>query len=171
MITKREIAAVHVYAGLAGLNRAEYLAILQRAAGVKTSKALNQDKFERVMAALEAALWYRVAEGIVADPRLQPGNSGMRTHYWRDRLPDRGTCNSRLRWQLEQTWTKLVLMLPPEDRHEGYLAAIIAHAGAIPTDGWLQAGAIVWDRVPYRAAYLAVNALNDRLHHAALHPC
>ncbi len=167
MITRREIAAIHVYAGLAGLDDGDYRALLHHAAGVTSSKALDQDGFERVMASLEATLWCRVEEGMVPDPRQNPKHAHLQVDHWRRRRPEKGVCNSRLRWKLERIWRELCPLLDPWDRSEGYLAAIIAHAGGIERDGWYVDGLIQWDRLPYRAAYLAVNALRDRLGYAS----
>lgn len=167
MTSTREKALVHIYADLAGLTRQEYRAILHNTAGVATSKNLDQDGFERVMSVLEASLWNRVAEGVVADPRTDPRHARMNPTYWRSRTPGKGTCNSRLRWKLDRIWDLLAPMLPEEERNEGYLAAIIANAGGIEREGWFDGYRIQWERVPYRAAYLAVNALNDRLRYAA----
>ena len=170
-IDQRQKILIHEYQRLAGLTRGEYCELLASRCGVRSSVDLDQAGFERAMAALEAALWYRVQEGIVPDPRGLPKHRAMRPDYWRSRATGKGMANSRLRWRIEQLWAGLSEYLPEEDVNAHYLAGIIAHAAAVQASELLDGDDIAWHRVPAHAANLAIEALKDRLKYAvrALH--
>ncbi len=160
LIDRKQVIVIQKYRRWAELDELAYRDLLERAAGVRSSKLLDQGNFDRVMAWLEALLWDRVDAQLIAAPR------GLLRTYWRDKLPAAGMINSRLRWKLERWWGLLVDYLPADERNETYLAGIIRKAACKPLEGLLQDGCLQWEQIPHHAALFALEAIKDRLRHA-----
>ena len=159
-IHRSQVITIQKYKRWARLDDATYRDLLQRAAGVNSSKFLNQRQFDVVMSWLEALLWDRVDAGLV------PAPAGMVRDYWRNKAPDSGMINSRMRWKLNNLWALLTDYLPTEERTEAYLAGICEKACGRELAGLLHEGCIQWERLPQSAALLALEAMKDRLKHA-----
>lgn len=164
-LDRKQLYWIHQYKRWAGLTDPEYRGLLTRAAGVRSAADLDNRGFDRVMPALESALWHRVDEGLVPEPEH---DGRLARDYWRRRAPAKGMCNTRLRWEVLQFWAQLVEMLPPDSRHDRYLAGILAKSAGSGDGADLldPSGSIAWERVPSRSAWLTVEALKDRIAHA-----
>ena len=178
MITRREIALVHVYAKLAALPDTERRQLMLRVAGVYSSRQLDQAGFEAVMAELESVLWTRVDAGLVHDPRtctrcraplrrLKGGHGACPEacerrkvyawdpRYWRRKLPADGAANSRQQRKIRQLWTLLQDYLPPDERNDAYLAGLIRKAS--------RDSSAALDALTAAQAHRVIEALKDRL--------
>ena len=160
IINRKQIVTIQKYKRWAQLDDPTYRDLLDRAAGVRSSKLLDQVSFERTMGWLETLLFDRVDAGIVAAP------AGVIRTYWRDKLPTEGMINSRLRYTMERWWTLLVDYLPEDERNETYLAGIIRKAAGKALAGILHEGCLQWEQVPKYAGLLCLEAIKDRLRHA-----
>ena len=160
IINRKQIVTIQKYKRWAQLDDPTYRDLLDRAAGVRSSKLLDQVSFERTMGWLETLLFDRVDAGIVAAP------SGVIRTYWRDKLPTEGMINSRLRYTMERWWGLLADYLPQEERNETYLAGIIRKAAGKALADILHEGCLQWERVPKYAGLLCLEAIKDRLRHA-----
>lgn len=152
MITDREKGLTHVYTKLAGMTTDERRRVMLRFAGCYSSKQLDQERFERIMAVFEHVLWTRVSRGQAPDPRcctvcgrpLKPVGHGKGAcpegcqtrkvyawapRHWRRRLPAKNQANTRLLWKLKRYWQLLREFLPEEKRNDHYLAGIICKSG------------------------------------------
>ena len=128
IINRKQIVTIQKYKRWAQLDDPTYRDLLDRAAGVRSSKLLDQGNFDRVMAWLEALLFDSVGAGIVAAP------TGVIRTYWRDKLPTEGMINSRLRYTMERWWTLLVDYLPEEQLLE--VKNLPEFAGILSLDKW-----------------------------------
>jgi hypothetical protein len=116
---------LHEYRRLAKLPDDEYRKLLFQVTGYSTSKdgRLTQADYDYFMAALEAALEYRVAEGFCPPP---PDKIEM--HYWRKRLAENKEAGKRLLHKVYELWAELKTALPAEKQNIGYLHGIAAQA-------------------------------------------
>jgi hypothetical protein len=86
MLTTKQLRVIHVMRKDADLNDAQYRTVLRSVAGVSSSKDLDQEGFERTMAAME---------GYGGDDRCGT--------YWRDRQAAReGLCGERAFFKIRQ---------------------------------------------------------------------
>lgn len=157
--TRHQIITVQKYRRWAELPDCDYRGLLEEIGGARSSKdrGLTNWHFDRVMAAIESKLAYRVEEGFVEAP------AGVKLSYWRTRLPADGEANSRQMHKVWSLWELLRPHLPEADRTTKYLAAIAAKA----------CGYHVKDVFDLKAwqAHLLTEALKDRLQYALSHDC
>jgi hypothetical protein len=116
---------LHEYRRLAKLPDDEYRKLLFQVTGHSTSKdgRLTQADYDYFMAALEAALEYRVAEGFCPPP---PDKINL--HYWRRRLAENKEAGKRLLHKVYELWAELKTALPAKKRNICYLHGIAAQA-------------------------------------------
>lgn len=164
--TNRQKAILHIYLGAAAIPHAEYVEILGRATGKRSSRDLDQGGFDSAMAAIEAVLWQRVELGRIPDPRDNPGWKYTNPVYWRNKVPLAGNANSRTVYKVKELWKLLRDYLPDGCRDPYYLASIIHKAAGRKIAGLVADGRIHWDRLTADAGRLAVEALKDRLAHS-----
>ncbi|MCX7009662.1 MAG: DUF1018 domain-containing protein [Kiritimatiellaeota bacterium] len=159
-INRGQVITVQKYKRWAKLDEPTYRDLLDRAAGVGSSKFLSQRQFDTVMSWIEALLWDRVDAGAV------PAPAGVQRFYWRHKAPASGMMNSRLRWKMERWWGMLADYLPEAERNADYLAGIIRKACGHPLETIVHEGCMQWEQIPQSAAVLALEAIKDRLRHA-----
>lgn len=123
---------LHIYKAAAEISDVAYRNILAEHAGVKSSADpdMTQSGFERVMAALEALLFLRVANGEVENPLGGRYAKIQSEDYWRKKLPRAGMINSRQRHRIDELWRELKESLPPEAATSDYLYGIVRRAAA-----------------------------------------
>lgn len=170
MLKNGEYAVIHTYSRLAGLTRLEYEDVVERCSGRRSSTKITHAQCDRLLASLEAILFQRYDEGLVrAD--LVPKVARMKRYHYRDRLPKTGMINSRLRFHIERLWNLMIDYLPPEDRHDVYLAAIMHVASGVDMHQIVGSDRkIIWSSVPTETARLTIEALKDRLKYAIQEP-
>lgn len=165
-VSNRQKAILHIYLAAAKIPHAEYVEILHRATGKRSSRDLDQSGFDHAMAAVEAVLWQRIELGRVPDPRDSGGWKYNNPVYWRDKVPVAGNANGRTVYKVKELWALLADYMPEGCRDAYYLASIIHKAAGRKVHGLVSEGAIRWDRLTADAGRLAVEALKDRLAHA-----
>jgi len=165
MPTPRQFGIIHKYAKAARLDEASYRSLLKEATGRPSSKGMTNAQFDLAMAAIEGALFARVAAGKCPDPDWIPNE-----YHWRQRLPAAGYANTRLIHRLRELWALLCDYLPDADRCDAYLAGIIRQATGREHHAPLVDGRLTWTAIPSTSASLAITALQDRLLHAVKVP-
>jgi len=150
--TNAQKGRVKQYQGYCEMTDIDYRALLIKFTGCSSSKhqSLTQWHFDHVMAAIEAVLDYRVAEGFVNAPY------GKDLGYWRNRLPKEGFANSRQVHEINDWWYKLQPYLEPDQRTIDYRNGIISGACRCRFNDALS-GLHSWQ------AGLAIEAFKDRL--------
>ncbi len=149
-----QIARVRRYQELAGLDGQELRVMLREVSGQmhEGSPKLDQHHFERLMVRLEMRVADRVAQGDASWP------AGYQPCYWRRRCGDRSAMSSRQRHEIAARWDALRDLLPPEDRSEQYLLAVVRHATGARAES-------IWQLAAWQASNL-IDALGDRIHYA-----
>ena len=162
MITRSEKKLIHIYAHAAGITEREYRALLVEASGKESSADMefNHADADRVLAALEALLFDRVARAVVQDPR---GRSPWikDEYHFRKKASGPGAATSRQRWKIDALWSQLCDFLRPGDQRLDYLSRIIAKSVGRPTP---------LDLLTTSQAAAVIEALQDRLRHAIQSP-
>lgn len=165
MPTPRQFGIIHKYAKAARLDEASYRSLLKETTGRPSSKGMTNAQFDLAMAAIEGALFARVAAGKCPDPDWIQNE-----YHWRQRVPAAGFANTRLLHRLRELWALLCDYLPASDRCDAYLAGIIRQSTGREIHNLLQEGRLSWTAIPASAASLAITALQDRLQHAVKVP-
>jgi hypothetical protein len=116
---------VHEYRRLAKMPDDEYRKLLHQVTGYSTSKDghLTQADYDYFMAALEAALEYRIAEGFCPPPSAK-----IEMLYWRKRLAENKEAGKRLLHKAYDLWAELKSALPAEKQNISYLHGIASQA-------------------------------------------
>lgn len=154
MISTKEKALIHIYADAAGLQEAEYRALLRDNTGHNSCAAQTFSHYhcDIILAVLEAVLFDRVAESLVSDPR---GSSRYirDEFYFRSRLQNAGKINARQFRLIQQLWNQLSEFLEDGRSQYDYLTAITVQAigKAIPLQN-----------LSSTQAGMVINALRDR---------
>jgi hypothetical protein len=109
-MTPDQIKLIHVAAGKARLNRAQYEMMLRNVAGVESCKELTNAQFEDCMAVLE--------------------DEGFEGHYWRDKVAARaggGRATERMIWKITELHAQYEELRGDGDPHYE-LSGLVARA-------------------------------------------
>jgi len=158
LIGNKQKAIIHVYLQKIGMDRDSYEDLLHGCAGVVSSKELNRDQFQILMAELE-----KIAYSMNPLPNgLKPQGTFTKPESYGDLGPSAAQVKFILK-----LWKLLLDYLPEDDRNHHYLARIInkTHAQAKPVR-LTQADTIDWCSLGKASASKTIDALKDRLKYA-----
>lgn len=157
MLTNKQKGIIHIYKNAAQLEDEIYRNLLMRVAQVKSSaaKSFTNAQFDELMRRLETILHYRVLNDMVPMPCRTKIQS---LTYWRDRCPNRNAATTRQFKEIQELWSELLPMLPPENQNAQYLLAITGHA--------INQQVNQITELKLMQANMLIEALKDRLHYA-----
>jgi len=120
----KQITKFRQYGKFAGMDLVDLRTFLYDNAGIPNEEStfLKQEHFDKLMAALEAELEFRIAEKRVAMPR------GIDISYWRNRRPGLGKINTRERHLINALRQDLAAYLPEGKKDEAYFRGIVEKA-------------------------------------------